>query len=122
MSGAIDSALVSGLVGAPIKKLLEQLMLQEFEPRACFTHGREIGRKLLSAVAGKDLRKLAVARFESWQRGKGGTSKIFEGIVCHGLASTNLLEGQFGRAALHWRYTAVGVSAVVASINEVVAE
>ena len=122
MFGAIDAALVGGLVGAPIKKLLEQLVLQELEPRACFTHGREIGRKFLSAVAGKDLRKLAVASFESWQRGKGGTSKVLEGIVCHGLVSTNLLEGQFGRAALHWRYTLVDGFAALASINEVVAE
>lgn len=104
MSGAIDAALVGGLVGAPIKKLLEQLMLQELEPRACFTHGREIGRKFLSAVAGKDLRKLAVASFESWQRGKGGTSKVLERIVRHECISSNRRRVQSGRAGLQWRY------------------
>ena len=124
MAGAVKPQPVAAasLVGAPVEKLLKQLMLQKFESRACFTHGREIGGNFLRAVAGKNLRQLAVASFESWQRGKGGTSKVLEGIVCHGLVSTNLLEGQFGRAALHWRYTLVDGFAALASINEVVAE
>lgn len=83
MSGAIDAAPVGSLVGAPVQKLLKQLMLQKFESRACFTHGREIGGNFLSAVAGKNLGKFAVASFEGRQRSECGTTKVLEGIVCH---------------------------------------
>ena len=115
MSGAIDAAPVGSLVGAPVQKLLQQFMLQEFEPCACFTHGREIGGNFLSAVAGKNLRKLAVARFESWQRGQGGTSKVFEGIVCHECIFSNRREVQSGRAGLQWRYIEENASLGIAS-------
>ena len=103
MSGAIDAAPVGWLVGAPVEKLLEQLVLQELEPRACFTHGREIGRKFLSAVAGKDLGKFAIMSYESWQRGKGGTPKVLEGIVCHASLSEQCFRWESGLVGFHYR-------------------
>ena len=106
MAGAVKPQPVAAasLVGAPVEKLLKQLMLQKFESRACFTHGREIGGNFLRAVAGKNLRQLAVASFESGQRSQGGTAKVLERIVCHECISSKRRKVQSGRAGLQWRY------------------
>ena len=105
MFGAIDAALAGGSVGAPVEKLLQQLMLKEFESHACFTHGREIGGNFLSAVAGKNLRQLAVASFEGRQRSQGGTTKVLEGIVCHESVSDHCQRFDSGLIGFHSRDT-----------------
>jgi hypothetical protein len=110
MSGAIDAAPVGWLVGAPVEKLLKQLMLKEFESHACFTHGREIGGNFLRTVAGKNLRQLAVASFEGGQRGQGGTAKVLERIVCHVSVS-----GQIQR----WKCVPIGFHSRDMDVNEV---
>ena len=122
MAGAVKQQPVAAasLVGASVEKFLEQFLFKQFEARPRLAHGREVGRDFPSAVATKNLGKFAVASFESGQRSQGGTARVLEGIVCHGSVSTNLLEDQFGRAALHCRYNPGHCAASRASLTEVV--